>query len=243
MMNFVFFTLTAAAALTAVSAASIPRDDSCGSSLESLVTSSDPGLNCLAPTALKDVFALGTKKNASVDDVKNTVSTWLTDFCGVGTCSADTVNKISTSVNASCSVDTFNTTDFAGLRESLCLKDTVANTFCTVESLSQGSTDTNSTDTASPGEVMLAIFLASSTLFSPCNECAKAQYQLGVKAGNTDFQVLNDRCGANFTATLNSTVVGVAQTAVTTEFKNAAGPLAPTAGMLLIAMSGLFALL
>jgi hypothetical protein len=42
---------------------------------------------------------------------------------------------------------------------------------------------------------------------------------------------------------LNSTVVGVAQTAVTTEFKNAAGPLAPTAGMLLLAMSGLFALL
>jgi hypothetical protein len=42
---------------------------------------------------------------------------------------------------------------------------------------------------------------------------------------------------------LNSTVVGVAQTAVTTEFKNAAGPLAPTAAMLLLAMSGLFALL
>jgi len=241
-MNFVFFTLTAAAALTAVSAASIPRDDSCGSSLESLVTSSDPGLNCLAPTALKDVFALGTK-NASADVIKSTVTTWLTDFCGVGTCSSDTVNKISTSVNASCSVETFNATEFASLRESLCLKDTVANTFCTVESFSQDSTDTNSTDPASPGEIMLAIFLASSTLFSPCNECAKAQYQLGVKTGNTDFQILNDRCGANFTATLNSTVVGVAQTAVTTEFKNAASPLAPTAGMLLLVMSGLFALL
>ncbi|KAJ7919593.1 hypothetical protein B0H13DRAFT_2656660 [Mycena leptocephala] len=220
-MNFVFFTLTAAAALTAVSAASIPRDDACGSSLESLVTSSDPGLNCLAPSTLKDVFTLGTK-NASADDIKSTISTWLTDFCGVGTCSSDTVNKISTSVNASCSVDTFNATDFASLRESLCLKDTVANTFCTVESFSQGSsdTDTNSTNTASPGEILLGIFLDSSTLFSPCNECGKARYQLDVKAGNTDFQFLTDRCGANFTATLNSTLVGVAQTAVTTEFKN-----------------------
>jgi hypothetical protein len=42
---------------------------------------------------------------------------------------------------------------------------------------------------------------------------------------------------------LNSTLVGVAQTAVTTEFKNAASPLSPTAGLLFLAVSGLFALL
>jgi hypothetical protein len=44
---------------------------------------------------------------------------------------------------------------------------------------------------------------------------------------------------------LNSTVVGVKQVGITSEFKNAAGAgaLAPTAGLLLLAMSGFFALL
>ncbi|KAJ7137066.1 hypothetical protein C8R44DRAFT_768416 [Mycena epipterygia] len=251
MMKFSFFVLTAAAALTAVAAASIRRDNSssCGSALASLVTSSDPAFKCLAPNALKDVFDLGTK-NSSFAEVESTLAlnTWLTDFCGVGTCSSDTIGKISAAVNTTCGVDAFNTTDFAELRDSLCLKDTATNTFCTVETLQSGNntdTDTNANNTnttADPGEILLTIFLASSTLFTPCNECAKAQYQLAVKQGSTDTGTL-DHCGANFTANLNSTVVGVQQVGVTSEFKNAAGALAPTAGLLLLAMSGFFALL
>ncbi|KAF7344129.1 hypothetical protein MVEN_01702900 [Mycena venus] len=238
MMKFNFFVLTAAAALTAVAAASIRRDNSssCGSALESLVTSSDPAFNCLAPSALKDVFDLGTK-NPSAAEVETTLDTWLTDFCGVGTCSSDTIGKISAAVNTTCGVDAFNTTDFSELRELLCLKDTVTNTFCTVETLKSGNdtdTDTNANNTnttTDPGEILFTIFLASTTLFTPCNECAKAQYQLAVKQGSTDTGTL-DHCGANFTANLNSTVVGVKQVGVTGEFKNAAGALTPTTGLL-----------
>ncbi|KAJ6534689.1 hypothetical protein DFH09DRAFT_1369793 [Mycena vulgaris] len=248
MMKFSFFVLTVAAALTAVAAASIRRNNSssCGSALESLATSSDPAFKCLAPSALKDVFALGTK-NSSAAEGQSALNTWLTDFCGVGTCSSDAIGKISAAVNTTCGVDAFNTTDFAELRELLCLKDSVANTFCTVETLQSGNdTDTdmnvnNTNTTADPGDILFIIFLASSTLFTPCNECAKAQYQLAVKQGSADTGSF-DRCGANFIANLNSTVVGVKQVGVTSEFKNAAGTLAPTAGLFLLAMSGFFAL-
>ncbi|KAJ7018863.1 hypothetical protein C8F04DRAFT_1277057 [Mycena alexandri] len=216
MMKFSFFVLQAAAALTAVAAASIRRDNSsssCTSALEGLVTSSDPAFQCLAPSALKDLFALGTKKSSPAEDA-SAINTWLTDFCGVGTCSSDTIGKISAAVNTTCGVDSeaFNATAFAEIRELLCLKDIVSNTFCTVETLQSGNdtnTDTNTTSTnADPGEILFTIFLASSTFFTPCNECAKAQYQLAVKQGIADTESL-DHCGANFIANLNSTVAGV----------------------------------
>ncbi|KAJ7318565.1 hypothetical protein DFH08DRAFT_971305 [Mycena albidolilacea] len=238
MKNFGFFVLTAAAALTAVAAASIPRNNSssCGSAFESVVTSSDPAFKCLAPSALKDVFALGTK-NSSAVEVESTLNTWLTDFCGAGTCSSDTIGKISAAVNTTCG-------------DQRLQQSTVTNTFCTVETFqSRNDTDTdaaanNTTTTTDPGDILFTIFLASSTLFTPCNECAKAQYQFAMKLGSTDIGTL-DRCGADFTANLNSTVVGVKQVGITSEFKNAAGApaLAPTAGLLLLAMSGFFALL
>ncbi|KAJ7840602.1 hypothetical protein B0H14DRAFT_3457977 [Mycena olivaceomarginata] len=98
------------------------------------------------------------------------------------------------------------------------------------------------TTTASPGEILFSIFLASTPLLASCNECAKAQYQLGVQQGSTDPTIFKE-CGANFIANLNTTLVGVKQVAVTSEFKNAAGALGPTAGLLLLAISGFFALL
>ncbi|KAJ7111033.1 hypothetical protein C8R44DRAFT_799835, partial [Mycena epipterygia] len=239
---------SSACAAMALAAASIRRDNSssCGSPFESLVTSSDPGFKCLAPSALKDVFDLGTK-NSSAAEVESTLNTWLTDFCGVGTCSSDTIGKISAAVNTTCGVDAFNTTDFAELRELLCLKDTVANTFCTVETLQSGNdTDTgtnanNTNITTDPGEILFTVFLASSTLFTPCNDCTKAQYQLAVKQGSTDTRTLDH--WLKFHVNLNSTVVGVKQIGVTRELKNAARALVPTAGLLLLAMSGFFALL
>ncbi|KAJ7306133.1 hypothetical protein DFH08DRAFT_902217 [Mycena albidolilacea] len=248
MMKFSFFVLTAAAALTAVAAASIRRDNSssCASALEGLVTSSDPAFKCLAPSALKGVFDLGTKK-PSAAEFESALDSWLTDFCGVGTCSSDTIGKISAAVDPPCGT-TLNTTAFAELRQLVCLKDTVANTFCTVETLKNGNdtdADTNAnntTTTTSPGEILFGIFLASTPLFTPCNECAKAQYQVGVQQGSTDPSIFNE-CGANFIANLNTTLVGVKQVAVTSEFKNAAGALGPTAGLLLLAISGFFALL
>ncbi|KAJ7327509.1 hypothetical protein DFH08DRAFT_967938 [Mycena albidolilacea] len=239
-MKFAFFTVTAAAALTAVAAASIPRDDSCGTAIENLASSSNPGFNCLAPTQFKDVLALGSK-NSSLAEFKSTMDTWLTAFCGVGSCSADTVSQISSGVNATCSVEAFNVTDFDNLREVLCLKDTTTNTFCTTEGFGQGENATDTSDaTSGPAGIMVGILLVSSDGFSPCNECAKARYQLRAKSGDTDFQTLNSSCGANFTG---DTVVGVTQVAVAGEFKNnGAGVLTPTASLLLLAISGLFAL-
>ncbi|KAJ6566582.1 hypothetical protein B0H19DRAFT_1257784 [Mycena capillaripes] len=249
-MKFAFFTATAAAALAAVAAASIPRDDSssfssCGTTIESLVSSSNPAFNCLAPVQLKDVLALGNK-NSSVAESTSTVNTWLTAFCGVGSCTADTISQLSNSVNSTCGTGDFNVTDFVAIRETLCLKDTTANTFCTTEGFTQGSTVTNTSDPGSGAiGVLFGILAASSDNFAPCNECAKARYQLRVKAGgSTDFQILNQSCGANFTATLNSTVVGVSQEAVAGDFKsNGAVVFAPTAGLLLLVISGFFALL
>ncbi|KAJ7737350.1 hypothetical protein B0H16DRAFT_106561 [Mycena metata] len=249
MMKFSFFVLQAAAALTAVTAASIRRDNSsssCTSALQSIVTSSDPSFGCLAPSALKEVFALGTS-NPSAAEFESTLNNWFTDFCGVGTCTSDTIDKLSATVDTPCGIE-FNMTDYTQLRELLCLKDTAANTFCTAETLFSGNdTDTgmsvNTTNsTADPGEILFTILLVSTPFFTPCNECAKAQYQLSVQQGGADTSTL-DHCGANFTATLNSTLVGVKQVAVTSEFKaNAARALAPTAGLLLLSMAGFVSL-
>jgi len=249
MMKFSFFVLQAAAALTAVAAAGIRRDNSssCTTVLQGLVTSSDPTLGCLAPSALKDVFALGGSSNSTPAAIESTLNTWFTDFCGVGTCSSDTINKISAAVDTPCGVE-FNMTDYTQLRELLCLKDTTTNTFCTIETIASGSNDTDTTDdnttNSDPGEILLGLFLSATTLFSPCNECAKAQYQLSVQLGGSADTSTLDHCGANFTSTLNSTLVGVKQVGVTSEFKaNAARALAPTAGLLLLSMAGFVALL
>ncbi|KAJ7737352.1 hypothetical protein B0H16DRAFT_106625 [Mycena metata] len=204
MMKFSFFVLQAAAALTAVTAASIRRDNSssCTTALQGLVTSSDPTLGCLAPSALKDVFTLGGSSNSSAATIESTLNTWFTDFCGVGTCSSDTINKISAAVNTPCGAE-FNMTGYTQLRELLCLKDTTTNTFCTIETIASGGNDTDTTDDnttdADPGEILIGIFLSATTLFTPCNECAKAQYQLSVQLGSADTSTL-DHCGANFTA-------------------------------------------
>ncbi|KAJ7686904.1 hypothetical protein B0H17DRAFT_1136574 [Mycena rosella] len=113
----------------------------------------------------------------------------------------------------------------------MCLKDTVANKFCVTESIQP----VNTTDGSSPEDTILGLFLSASFLGTTCTECTKAQYQLQVKTGNSNFQPLTNICGANFTATLNSTVVGVTQAAVNSDFKakNGAGKLAPTASLLL----------
>ncbi|KAJ7119173.1 hypothetical protein C8R44DRAFT_982819 [Mycena epipterygia] len=246
MMKFAFFGLTAAAALTAVAAASIPRAElsACGSAINSILSSLDPGFNCIAPGALNDIIAL-TNKNASFDVVTSTVDHWLTEMCGAGSCSNDTLSQISGNVSTPCGADLLNATDYSFLRETMCLKDSTANKFCVTEAITpEGAADISG---SSPELTILGLFLSSSALGATCNECTKAQYQLSVKAGSSNFQPINDICGANFTATLNSTAVGITQAAVNSDFKvkskNGAGTLAPTTGLFLLAASGFFALL
>ncbi|KAJ7686918.1 hypothetical protein B0H17DRAFT_702669 [Mycena rosella] len=166
-----------------------------------------------------------------------------TQMCGAGSCSADTISHISGNVTAGCGADeAFNVTDYSALRDMMCLKDTVANKFCVTESVKPDNT--TGINGSSPEDTILGLFLSASFLGATCTECTKAQYQLQVKFGSSNFQPINDICGANFTANLNSTVVGVTQAAVNSDFKakNGAGKLAPTASLLL-AVFGLFALL
>jgi hypothetical protein len=111
--------------------------------------------------------------------------------------------------------------------------------------------------------MLFGLIIASSVVTAPCTECTKARYHAGVKVGITDFQQYTD-CDANFTGAiscsvqtdlltdfvptvaLNSSVVGVAQTAVAADFKvkyrNSADALAP-GGLVLLAVTGLFAVL
>ncbi|KAF8192353.1 hypothetical protein K438DRAFT_1830037 [Mycena galopus ATCC 62051] len=244
--KFAFFALTAAAALKAAVAASIPASsnatDTCSPAIENLLSSTDAG--CLAPSALNDYIALGAG-NASTTAVASAVDTWLADFCGVGICSPSTLTQITTDVGSACNIDgEFNTTDFGDLRTLFCLKDSTANSFCLTETFAQSGVNSSSS-TASPAEmVFLLLLVASDILAGPtCNECTKAQYQLAVASGNTDFTFINETCGADFTATLNDTVVGVTQTALTSTFKNGAGALVPTASLLVLAVVGLLVLL
>ncbi|KAF8192336.1 hypothetical protein K438DRAFT_1830013 [Mycena galopus ATCC 62051] len=242
--KFAFFALTAAAALTAAVAASIPAStnatDTCSPAIENLLSSTDAG--CLAPSALNDYIALGAG-NASTTAVASAVDTWLADFCGVGICSPSSLTQITTDVGSVCSIDgEFNTTDFGDLRTLFCLKDSTANSFCVTETFAQSGVNSSSS-TASPAEMIFLLFLAVSDIAPTCNECTKAQYQLAVASGNTDFTFINETCGADFTATLNDTVVGVTQTALTSTFKNGARALGPTAILLVLAVVGLLVLL
>ncbi|KAF8192318.1 hypothetical protein K438DRAFT_1829991 [Mycena galopus ATCC 62051] len=204
--KFAFFALTAAAALTAAVAASIPAStnatDTCSPAIENLLSSTDAG--CLAPDP-------------------------------------STLTQITTDVGSACSIDgEFNTTDFGDLRTLFCLKDSTANSFCLTETFAQSGVNSSSS-TASPAEMVFLLLLVASG--PTCNECTKAKYQLAVASGNTDFTFINETCGADFTATLNDTVVGVTQTALTSTFKNGAGALVPTASLLVLAVVGLLVLL
>ncbi|KAJ7664211.1 hypothetical protein B0H17DRAFT_1211385 [Mycena rosella] len=243
-MKFGFFGLTAAAGLTAVVAVSIPRAEltACSSAINSLLSSPDPEFQCIAPGSLNDIISVGST-NTSADVFGSAVDAWLTRACGVGACSSDTLSHISGNLTACGADPSFNVTEYSAFRELVCLKDTVANKFCVTESFTQiGAANFTA---ATPEETIFVLVLGLTPFGATCNECTKAQYQLAVKAGNSDFQPLTQICGANFTATLNTTAVGITQAAVNSEFKanskNGARALSPTASLLLLVF-GTFAL-
>ncbi|KAJ6552674.1 hypothetical protein DFH09DRAFT_1319117 [Mycena vulgaris] len=106
-------------------------------------------------------------------------------------------------------VEAFNVTDFATIREVLCLKDTTANAFCTTEGFMQSANATDMADAASgPVGVMLGILLFSADGLFPLKRMSKG----------TPLDLENFK-------------------------SNGAGAFAPTASLLLLAISGLFAVL
>ncbi|KAJ7122364.1 hypothetical protein C8R44DRAFT_876662 [Mycena epipterygia] len=250
MIKFAFFGLTAAAALTAVVAVSISSRVTCGNTINTILFSPDPGFNCLAPAALNNVISL-TITNASFDELTGAVDHWLTEMCRVGSCrhvpsSNDTINEILGNATAGgCGPSMLGAADYLFIRETMCLQDTIANKFCTTESITlEGPLKVNATSS----DVVLLYLIGSPAINVACNDCTRAQYQLGMtpKAAGpvVDIQTINTTCGADFTATLNDTAVGITQAAVNSEFKsNGAGILAPTTCLLILVVSGFFALL
>ncbi|KAJ7757164.1 hypothetical protein B0H14DRAFT_2614194 [Mycena olivaceomarginata] len=216
-----------------------------------------PSIQMSRPSALKDVFALGTKirppqRSKAHSTPGSQISVELgpagaPPICQLAAsltiCSSDTIGKISAAVNTTCGD---NARGFVELRDLLCLKDSSIAPSQTRSAqsrpFSRNDTDTdttanNTTTTADPGDILFTIFLASSTLFTSCNECAKAQYQFAVKLGSTDIGTL-DRCGANFTSASSR---WVSQANLQTPRARRARADRRTASLL--AMSGFFALL
>ncbi|KAF7377953.1 hypothetical protein MSAN_00219200 [Mycena sanguinolenta] len=251
MTKFASSILIAAAALTAVTAAYIPRDDQECASFESLLSSSNPQFSCLAPFGKLANASASVSPNATVKEAASALDNWFTEFCAVPACSTDTLNQV---VNITSGCSDFNGTNFAETypeyRELFCLKDTTNNTFCTTEAFTSGSNSTDTTDDTSstpdtnPEDILLILALGSSGL-GTCNECTKAQYQVAVKFGQTDASGFLSQCGADFVASLNSTAVGIEQTAVTSQSgsKNGASSVAPTSLLILLTVSGFWALL
>jgi len=259
----VFFGLKAAAGLAAAGVAGVPRAalPPCASTLNSLLTSSDPGIGCLAPEPLNSLFSLAAK-NLSLATVRGGIDGWLTGMCQVGFCSDPTLEIISGNITAGCNgadaligstnvIPTNFTAElklyYPAFRDMMCLTNTVGlNTnFCLTEQLTQSSVDSFNAGATDP--LAIIIELVSKSFNLDCNECTKAAAQIANKVPGFPFgtDALTSTCGANFTATLNNTPVNITQTAVDTEFKspNGVGALAPTTTLILFTVAVFFTLL
>ncbi|KAJ7914704.1 hypothetical protein B0H13DRAFT_2325024 [Mycena leptocephala] len=245
-MKSTFFALTAAAA---VSAASLPGPTShaCGSAIKAVLASPDGA--CVNPTGLNAYLSLtASTQNVTADAAKGAIETWLTGYCSLGSCTSDTIDRVVKNVTASCgsagNVGAIGAPDYALTRQMMCFKDTAAGKFCLTESIKPDGIAGATTDL-----MILGLVLASGPLGSTCNECTKARYQLTVQAGDASTDQISAICGNDFISSLNSTASGVTQTAVSGDFKsaNSNGALAEApqaaAGVLLLAISGFFALL
>ncbi|KAJ6537687.1 hypothetical protein B0H19DRAFT_1270106 [Mycena capillaripes] len=227
--------------LAAVATASLPRATStCSSAVQAILASPDAA--CVNPTGLKAYLNLASQ-NVTVDRAKSTVETWLTSYCALSSCSSATVDRVAKNISASCGSDpSILIAGYSFTRQMLCFKDTTAGKFCLTESIKSAGIAG-----AAPDLMILDLIVASGSRGSTCNECTKARYQLTVQAGiGSTTTSIGAICGANFVSTLNSTVVGVTQ-AVIDDSANANGALARAlnsgTGVLVLAMSGLFALL
>jgi hypothetical protein len=180
-------------------------------------------------------------------------------MCGVGFCSDPTLDIISGNLTAGCNgtdsilgatgaIPSNFTADlkvyYPVVRDLMCLKNTgLNNKFCMTELLQQSGVDSFNAAAVDPLLIIIGLVFDSFNL--DCNECTKAATQILQKASGIPFDTdgVTDVCGANFTATLNNTPVGITQTAVDTEFGNGVGALAPTTALILFTVGVFFTLL
>lgn len=57
----------------------------CATALDNIISSAEPGINCIAPGALNEVFSQA-RQNASLEVISGAIDAWLTEMCGVGFC-------------------------------------------------------------------------------------------------------------------------------------------------------------
>ncbi|KAJ7935836.1 hypothetical protein B0H13DRAFT_1853949 [Mycena leptocephala] len=258
MMKFsAFFGLTAAAGLAAATV-NVPREasPSCVSAINTILSSPEPGINCLAPGALNTIISEASK-NATVEVLAGAIDHWLDEMCAVGFCSPETLEHVAANITAGCGT-TFDgialpsaiglvtalKVDYPVIRDMMCLKNSNANKqYCMTELLSQSKVSLF--DMTDP--VVVVEELIFSAFNGDCNDCTRAAFGLSnaLIPGLDGNALLTSMCGANFTASLSTTPpVGIIHSAVTFGFKNGARALAlPAMATFVLSASVLFALL
>ncbi|KAJ7463261.1 hypothetical protein FB451DRAFT_1403904 [Mycena latifolia] len=272
MMKFrlAIFGLAAAAGLTAVAAVSLPRAElpTCANAVNTVLTAPDPNLNCIRPLALSSLIRQGTTNNA-LASVTNSINLWLTQFCSVGFCPLDTLEKSATTISTGCGsnfgsfdlpaggatplIDALKTS-YPVVRDMMCLKNVNnGNKFCMTELLSQANV--TALNFADPAAIVEALILRAFN--TDCNECTRAAFQLASKISNFESGTIGGICGTTFAAGLTTSApLGIVQTAPNVQFgaapaspgaagpapSNGGGALAPTAAFLLLATSAFFTL-
>ncbi|KAJ7084670.1 hypothetical protein C8R44DRAFT_51707 [Mycena epipterygia] len=192
-----FFGLAAAAGLTAVAAASLPR---AGLSL----TRGD------CASTVNQILSSTASQNASSAAVVGAIDNWLTGMCGVGFCSTDTLQGVEFATGTctgitdvyggiSDNVTTALELYYPAVRDMMCLKNSAANnTFCMTQYLAQaGSTMSfNATDPIA----LIKQLISAASFNSGCNECTKAAAQIVSKIAPFNSSSITASCGADFAA-------------------------------------------
>ncbi|KAJ7463244.1 hypothetical protein FB451DRAFT_1095054 [Mycena latifolia] len=248
-INLAFLGLTAAAALTVVTAASLPRADppTCASAVTTVLSSNsaDPGINCVAPSALNNLIQQGAT-NKSLASVNASTTLWLTDMCGVGMCSPAVIEQVGGNISAGCGtdfagfplssnvsalIDTLKS-DYPIVRDMMCMKNN--DQFCMTDLLTEAIV--GGLNLADPVAVVGTLITRAFNL--DCNNCTKAAFRLAsliAPSFYTGAQAISTVCGADFTTPVDGPEpASITHTAVSFMFSQNGGvALAPTAALLL----------
>ncbi|KAJ7503735.1 hypothetical protein B0H11DRAFT_1984123 [Mycena galericulata] len=269
----IFLGLTAAAGLAAaatspISSAAVakpsvtPGESSCSSAVNNILASSDPGIGCIAPHGLTQIYAQ-TQQNASVPVLTTAIDSWLTSMCSVGSCSAGCGSSFDETPlpNATALASTLYLSYF-DVREMMCLQKYVTsfgfmctlptkiraacstankNTFCMTELLNAANIE--AFDLSAPEKVIEQLVFAAFNL--ECNECTKAAFKIysNTIPGINGTALLESKCGATFTSTLAADPASsINETATLKQFNvNGVSPFsAPTASVLILTTVALF---
>ncbi|KAJ7647209.1 hypothetical protein FB45DRAFT_892754 [Roridomyces roridus] len=231
----------------------------CQSSFTGLLNS--PEAACLNPSALLSFF-VGTNQS-----VPNTVNSWVSGMCSIGSCSNDTLASIVSNITTGCASD-FGDSDgsssvpatvtqilqeaYPTVRSVLCLKDDSTNQLCVTETLNNLETVIGK---LSFSDLSLSVLtgdfqkLVTGAANLACTDCTKAAFTL-ISPLTQQFpeaaSAVDTLCGAGFID--GSTPSTVSQTATNEVFstkQNSAASLSTSkmAGAVLLLVFSAFTLL